>query len=274
MDLGHKLKEYVSDKDSRIGIAVIINGKDTVEVNGSKDFPMLSVYKFPQAIAVADYCRRNGIGLNDTVSIASEEIKENTWSPLREKYGITDLRIPIKELLAYSLQQSDNNACDILFRVIGGTALTDSIMKSRGYDGINIASTEDEMHRNQYLCYLNRSTPIEMAKLFDEFYRCEMRHDSHIHDAIGDMMLTCSTGNDRLSSPLNGTGATIGHKTGTGDTNSQDRIIAVNDAGYVFMPDGSGYAIAVFIADSAYDMTATSKMIADISEIVFSHLSK
>ncbi len=45
--------------------------------------------------------------------------------------------------------------------------------------------------------------------------------------------------------------------------------MAVNDAGYIYLPDNTGYAIAVFIADSAYDMNETSKIIADISEIVF-----
>ena len=68
------------------------------------------------------------------------------------------------------------------------------------------------------------------------------------------------------------TNAMIGHKTGTGDVNSQGRIIGVNDAGYVFLPNKQGYAIAVFIADSGYGMTETEKMIADISEIAFKSL--
>ena len=46
----------------------------------------------------------------------------------------------------------------------------------------------------------------------------------------------------------------------------------MNDAGYVFLPNKQGYAIAVFIADSGYGMAETEKMIADISEIVFKSL--
>ena len=37
------LEDYIEDKDARIGIAVIIDGKDTVSVNGKREFPMLSV---------------------------------------------------------------------------------------------------------------------------------------------------------------------------------------------------------------------------------------
>lgn len=88
------------------------------------------------------------------------------------------------------------------------------------------------------------------------------------------MMMQCSTGNNRLPLPLMPTNAMIGHKTGTGDKNSQGRVIGVNDAGYVFLPNRQGYAIAVFVADSAYGMPENEKIIADISEIVFKSLMR
>ncbi len=267
--LQNELTSFVEDKDARIGIAVIINGKDTVSVNGSKDFPMLSVYKFPQAIAVADYCHRHNISLNDTIEVVSDELKPDTWSPMRDRYGKKDLSLQLSEILAYSVVKSDNNACDILFRLIGGPQVADSLIKTLGYDEIHIQNTEAEMHIDPYLCYANRATPLQMAALFDRFYRQEMRHDTHMFEAIGAMMMQCNTGNNRLPSPLMPTNAVIGHKTGTGDINSQGRIIGVNDAGYVFLPNRQGYAIAVFIADSGYDMSETEKLIAQISEIVF-----
>lgn len=266
------LNSYIVSRDARIGVAVIIDGKDTVSVNGTKDFPMMSVFKFPQSLAVADFCLKNSIDLTDSITIRADEIKEDTWSPMRDKYGVRDLELPVSELIDYILQQSDNNACDILFRFIGGTSVADSLMKSLGYNDILITHTEDEMHRDPYLCYLNRSTPIEMARLFDLFYRQEMRHDSQFHEYIGQSMMSCQTGLDRLPAPLVSTDAMIGHKTGTGGRNSQGRIMAINDAGYIFMPNKTGYAIAVFVADSAYDMAETSKIIADISEIVFRSL--
>ena len=46
------LENYIVGKDARIGIAVIINGKDTVSVNGERDFPMMSVSKFPLAFYI------------------------------------------------------------------------------------------------------------------------------------------------------------------------------------------------------------------------------
>lgn len=48
--------------------------------------------------------------------------------------------------------------------------------------------------------------------------------------------------------------------------------MAVNDAGYVHLPDGRRYTIAVFIENSAYDMPSTEALIAQISRIVLNHL--
>lgn len=267
--LQSELEAYIADKDAHIGIAVIFDGADTVQVNGTMPFPMLSVYKFPQALAVADYCTKHGLDLDGMVSISADEIKPDTWSPMREKYGINDLRLSLREVLTYSLAQSDNNACDILFRLIGGPAVADSVLTAMGFDDIVMASTEDEMHSDVRLCYRNHATPIAMARLFDDFYRKGLWHENPITEEIGKIMINCQTGANRLSRPLDTTEAVIGHKTGTGDKNSHGRIIGINDAGYIFLPDNHSYAIAVFIADSAYDMETSEMMIAHISEIVF-----
>ncbi len=48
--------------------------------------------------------------------------------------------------------------------------------------------------------------------------------------------------------------------------------VAVNDVGYVHLPNGRHYSIAVFIENSGYDMEQTEDLISKISEIVFRHL--
>ena len=88
------------------------------------------------------------------------------------------------------------------------------------------------------------------------------------------MLEQCHTGLDRLAEPLLTTNVTIGHKTGTGFPTPEGRISAINDCGYVNMPNGMRYSIAVFVADSGYDMAATSAIIADISKIVWKEMIK
>lgn len=268
------LQEYINGKDARIGVAVIINGKDTVSVNGNRDFPMMSVVKFPLALTVVHWVDTNGMSLNDNVTFSENALNEDTYSPMLKKYGKSRNSMTIRELLEWSLAESDNNAADILLHRVGGTSGVTSIMRQMGIsDEIVIGASEEDMHRDPYLSYLNRTTPLAMAQLFDKFNN-EMRNASQSYSEISVMLEQCRTGLDRLALPLLPTNAMIGHKTGTGFPTSEGRISAVNDCGYVNLSNGTRYSIAVFVADSGYDMAATSAIIAEISKIVWKSLTK
>lgn len=266
--LHNDLDDYIAQLDAKVGVAVIINRTDTIEVNGHRMFPMLSVYKFPIAVAFGDYLHASHLTLDDTVCLAGAALQPGTYSPMRDKYG-TDgsFQLTVGQLLAYALQQSDNNASDILLRIMGGPDTTMQILKQRAVTGINIVSTEAEMHADNSRCYANAATPLAMAALLDNYfnepvdvYSQEVRH----------MMETCETGTDRLPKPLSG--ATVGHKTGTGFILPDGRLMAVNDAGHVSLPDGPNYSIAVFIENSGYNLQQTEAIIARISEIVYRHV--
>ncbi|GAA6257259.1 class A beta-lactamase, subclass A2 [Bacteroides sp. f07] len=268
------LKDYAAGKDARIGIAVIINGNDTVSVNGERDFPMMSVSKFPLALTIAHWIDAHGMSLNDSITFSEAALHENTYSPMLKKYGKSRNIMSIRELLEWSLVDSDNNAADILLNYIGGTSGATSIMRQIGLSNdIVIGASEDDMHRDPYLSYLNRTTPLAMAQLFDRF-NSEIRKMSQTYSDISAMLEQCHTGLDRLAEPLLTTNVMIGHKTGTGFPTSEGRISAINDCGYVNMPNGMRYSIAVFVADSGYDMAATSAIIADISKIVWEEMIK
>ncbi|MDE5585993.1 MAG: class A beta-lactamase-related serine hydrolase, partial [Muribaculaceae bacterium] len=168
--LQKELSEYVEGKDATIGIAVIIDRKDTIEINGHRAFPMLSVYKFPIAVALGEYLHHTGDIIPDTLTIKQSDLKPDTYSPMREKHeGEASFQVTLDELLAYSLQQSDNNASDILLSIMGGTANAILILKRLGIENVNVVSTEAEMYEDNQLCYENSSTPVGMARLLDSF---------------------------------------------------------------------------------------------------------
>lgn len=70
--------------------------------------------------------------------------------------------------------------------------------------------------------------------------------DDEYQKFIKTTMMSCETGKDRLARPLQGNKAILGHKTGTGDRNDKGQIIGMNDVGFVYLPDGQSYTIAVF----------------------------
>ena len=120
LSLEDQLKQAIKGKKAEIGIAVIIDGKDTVTVNNDIHYPLMSVFKFHQALALADYMGKQQQSLNFELTIKKEDLKPDTYSPLRDSFPQGGFNIDIADLLNYTLQQSDNNACDILFQYQGG----------------------------------------------------------------------------------------------------------------------------------------------------------
>ncbi len=271
--LEKQLQEVIANRKAQIGIAVIINGKDTITINNDERYPMMSVFKLHQALAVANYCQKNGLSFDTPIHIHKTDLKPNTYSPLRDQYPNGEISLPIKELLKYTLHLSDNNACDILFQATGGTKATDNYIRHNlGMQHFAIKATEDEMHQDKNKCYQNWSTPLEAARII-ELLTTKPLFDKKYQKFIQETMISCQTGKDRLPFPLKDTKAVIGHKTGTGDRNDKGQIIGINDVGFVYLPDGQRYTIAVFIKDSEESDTATSQIIADISATVYRFIS-
>ena len=113
----------------------------------------------------------------------------------------------------------------------------------------------------------------DAAKLLDLFVSRPLFTEPH-QTFIKQTMTECETGKDRLAQPLETTDAIIGHKTGTGDRNPRGRLIGTNDIGFVFLPDGERYTIAVFVKDSEESPDATAAIIADISRIVYQYIRR
>lgn len=109
-DLSYRLKKVIKDKKAEIGIAVILDAQDTVTVNNDDRYPLMSVFKFHQALAVADYLDRNGLTPDTEIFIPEEELVPDTYSPLRKEFPEGEISLSVSRLLEYSLQLSDNNA--------------------------------------------------------------------------------------------------------------------------------------------------------------------
>ena len=266
-----QLKEAIKRKKAEIGIAVIIDGKDTVTVNNDIHYPLMSVFKFHQALALADYMGKQKQSLETRLPIKKSDLKPDTYSPLRDKYPQGGTEMSIADLLRYTLQQSDNNACDILFNYQGGPDAVNKYIHSLGIRECAIVGTETAMHEDLNLCYENWTTPLAAAELV-EIFRKKPLFPKVYKDFIFQTMVECQTGQDRLVAPLLDKKVTVGHKTGTGALNAKGQQIGCNDIGFVLLPGGRTYSIAVFVKDSEENNQANSKIIADISRIVYEYV--
>ncbi|MDE7378912.1 MAG: class A beta-lactamase [Paraprevotella sp.] len=266
------LDKYVRTHEAEIGIAVITDRHDTVCVNNNRRYPMNSVMKLYQAMAVANAMQRRGHRLDSVIAVRQNEMAGDTYSPMRDRYPSGDIHISVGDLLKYSLQQSDNNACDILFRHIISVAETDNYIRSLGVDGFSIAADEADMHADTSRVSDNWTRPLTAALLINRLFT-EQLYDNEYWLFLLKTLNGCTTGASRLAKPFLSTNVVIGHKTGTGFPSADGHPQGINDVGFVRLPDGRCYSVAVFVKSSRYDMAETERMIAEISEIVWRNVS-
>ncbi len=238
-------------------------------INENERFAMHSVMKFPQALYVADYLSRKGLGLYDTIVVDKADLMQDTWSPMLKQFD-GKKSFSYAELLELSLGQSDNNACELLFKFCGkpngrsseshpslledGRVVTDEgeakavekYLRKLGFRDIHVRMTEEQMHKNPEKAIENSSTPAEMVRLFEWFYH--HKDDNQYLAFIWKAMADCSTGLKRIPAAIP-EDARIVHKTGTGFP-LPEGVQDMNDAGIILMPDGSHAIIAVFTTRS------------------------
>ena len=265
-------EEFIKGKKAEIGVAVIYNGTEVLTLNNDSEYPLMSVFKLHQAIAILAKLEQDGLNISDIVHIEKKDLLPDTYSPLRDTHPEGNLELSIIDLLSYSLQLSDNNACDILFDRFISPQGTDKIIRLFGIEDFSISQTENDMHRNLDNCYRNWSTPLAVAMLIEKTLAGKTLSPRHT-ELLKHMLTDCKTGTDRLPKPLPRK-VVIGHKTGTGDKNGKQEIIGLNDAGFVILPDGKRYVIAVLIKNSRLSYEETSELIAMISGMVYSYIGK
>ena len=168
--LRSKLQHIASDFKGRVGFALKHSGTgDTLTINGSAHYPMQSVYKFPLAMAVLNAAEQGTISIEDKYRLSGADLLPGTWSPMRDAYP-KGAELPLKEIMQYTVSQSDNNGCDFMFRLLGGPSYVNEYIHSLGIQNMAIATTEQEMHRNWETQFTNWCTPFAMVQVFEAFY--------------------------------------------------------------------------------------------------------
>jgi beta-lactamase class A len=264
-----KIEDIISTKKTIVGVS--INGfseNDTLSINGNEHFPMQSVYKFHLALAILNLVEQGKYNLSQTFYTPEFALRQNTWSPFRDKYPEGNVIVTLEELLGYTVSQNDNNTCDILFQLAGGTSVVNNYIHSIGMDDVSIAATEEEMAEGKDIQFTNWTSPLCATKLLVKFNNNEII--PKYYDFLWKVMTETSTGPKRLKGLLP-EGTVVAHKTGTSDTNEEGITAAINDIGIVVLPDGRRYSIAVFVSNSKESLEVNESIIANVSKVVYDY---
>jgi beta-lactamase class A len=268
--LKSKIEQIVQTKKADIGIAVLgIEDRDSFTFNKNKDYPMQSVYKLHLALAILHNVDKGKLALNHPIMIAKKELLPNTWSPMRDKYPEGNVSLPLSEILSYSVSKSDNNACDILFRLVGGTKKVHKYVRKLGIKDVSIMATEEEMDKDWAIQFTNKTKPFSAVQLLDKFYTTPILA-KETHDFLWKILVETTTGPNKIKGLLPAE-TIVGHKTGASGTNKEGITGASNDVGIVTLPNGKHFAIAVFVSNSKEIGEANDKIIAEITKAVWDY---
>ena len=331
MPLSRQISEYLKEKNLNltIGIAVLnfdsdknaggfyrYYTNDTLENNlRQKDklvFPTMSVYKFHLALAILNQVDKGKFELDEVLIIQKSDILEETYSPLREdlkkKHGEDyekqlekGVSIPLTELLSYMVSKSDNNACDILFRFLGGKEYiekynykkpfsehqiieqrkkynkkgvkkTHTFIAKLGLKNTKIAASEEKMHEHFDNQYLNTTTPLDATLLLRHFYQGKILK-KETQDFLWKILVETQTGANKIKAGLSqNEDVVFGHKTGSSfrkemEGEEHGLKAAENDIGIVVAPNKK-YAIAIFIKNSMESNDTNAALMAELSKMV------
>lgn len=254
-----------------VGVGVMdLKTKETLLINQDHKFPMQSTFKFPLAIAVLDLVDKGKYKLDQKIHVAQSQLEKNTHSPMRDKYEGKDFDITVGELLSYSVSESDNNACDILFGLAGGTKKVNDYIHSLGVKDIAIVATEKEMAmdgwKTQYDNYARPSAYLELLQIAYE--RKKLSKESH--EFLWKTLVEGPTGLKRIKGLLP-KGTEVAHKTGTSGTSDKGVAAATNDVGIVRLPNGKDIAVVVFVSDATVNLDTRELVIARIAKVVWDY---
>jgi beta-lactamase class A len=271
--LEQKINSILKNKKATVGVSVLgFENGFKYDKNADKKLPMQSVFKFHIAAAVLNAVDQGKLSLDQKIVLNKSNLLENTWSPLRDKYPEGSAGIPLSEVIEYTVAKSDNNGCDVLLKLLGGTQTVQKFMDSKGVKGFQIKYNEEAMHKDWNVQYENYSTTKSAVDVLKKFYNGKLLSKKST-EYLMKVMLSTSTGLNKMVEQLP-KNTPVARKTGASGKNKAGLTGAENEIGIVTLPNGKHYALTVFVSNSMETDAANCRMISDISKEVWEYFNK
>jgi len=269
----HELEERLS---GFLGVfALNLTNRETLSYRGNEWFPMMSVAKLPVAMKVIMLIESRILELNRLVRVESEEYSLGN-APINQKYP-KGFICTVRQLLEWSVRDSDNTAHDALFRLCGGPSNIQPYMEQLRA-AVRIVRTERQMiedfNREGIRAFEDGrdcATPAGLVRVLEAL---EQRELFSLENAalLIDLLTATPTGASRLKLMLPRS-ARVYHKTGTGGDKDGFNL-CTNDVGVFRLDNGRAIAIAVMIKHSRRDLAAREGVIARAAFNVYQHWNK
>ena len=283
----------------RVGFAAQLIGSDKIiAYNGDMTFPMASTYKVPAAVTLLKRVEAGEVKLDDMVELHLDDMVAGD-NVIAENFVHPGLQLSVANLIEPMITMSDNTAADFVISLAGGPkAITDAMRKLGikdmridrnikdlfrdvlGMDSpATVAAVEEFMQSNPEMVTQlvtfpknpkyeadprDQSTPFAMLDLLMKIDSATAISEDSRDFLIASMSRT-RTGAGRIKGLLP-RGTPVAHKTGTGTG-------VANDVGYVTLPDGRRFAIAIYTASSDTPMADRDRAVAEVARTLYDYFA-
>lgn len=293
--VGAAIEQIASGLVGRIGFAAQVIGSDEViALNGDQSFVMASTYKVAIATAVLDRVDRGELSLDQLVEVPKDMRIVGQFG-LAETFPHPGLQLSVANLIEVMITESDNTATDVSIGLAGGPAAVTDNLRRLGINDFRVDRLTGEILRDVFglpgkatlevvtEAYKTRpellniqadpnpafeadprdhATPLAMLQLLLAIDGGTAMSPESREFLLGVMSRT-RTGDGRIKGLLP-KGTPVAHKTGTTGG-------VANDVGYVTLPDGRRFAIAVFTNSSETPVADRDRTIAEVARSLFDY---
>ena len=190
---------------------------------------------------------------------------------MREDYPDGNVNLTLDKVLRYTISHSDNNGCDILIDVLGGTKEVQKFINKQGIKDFVIKVNEQQMRTWENL-YVNTTTPLATTVLLEKFFKGQILKESTTK-YLYQIMVETSRGLTWMKAGLP-KNTELAHRTGMSGTNDANLRVAMNDIGIVKLPNGKHFILSVYLKNITEKQEDTEKLIADITKATWDYFIK
>lgn len=243
-----RLAELAARAGGQVGIALLhVESGWSAGVGAERWQPLQSVYKLPLAVAVARAVHAGRVRWEQSVTVTEADrvpgslLNQELWQQLPRT-------LSVRELLAYSLVNSDNISSAKLVSLIGGRGALVEQLRALGFT---------QRAEPEGLPYHGQAAPL--VHLLAGLQRGDVL-PAEPRAVLWELLARSRTGERRIRAGAP-SGALVLEKTGTGREGS-----VTNDVGLITLPGGAGHlALAVLIAGSSLPGGAQEALIAEVT---------
>ena len=242
----------------------------SVDIAADTVFHAASTMKVPVMIEVLKRAQAGAFNLDQEILLVNQFASLADGSPFSLNaaddgdsvlYGKIGERVTIRELLTRMITRSSNLATNQLIELVGPANVT-ATARSLGARNVSVLrGVEDQKAFDRGM--INTTTSADLAVLLSAIENGEVLSASS-SSAMRDILLAQEF-NEKIPAGLP-PGTKVAHKTG--------EITAVSHDAAVVYPNGRKPYVLVVLTKGIRDSKASSKLIADISRLVWDHATR